>query len=237
MIDRRELLFGGACVAALGTGLALRPRKLKSLLHDEEIGTIIPRHFGPWSSHDGGDIVTPKTPGSLADRLYSQTVTRTYVNKTNNMVVMLLIAYGQSQSDLLQLHRPESCYPAIGFTISGQKSTDIQVPGAVPLPATALTASNGGRIEDIVYWTRLAEYFPRTAGEQRSDRLKTAMSGIIGDGVLVRASAIRMDSPAQYGEIEQFLTSLIAGMAPDKRNVLIGTGRAEAMVRNASTAR
>ncbi|MFA7585873.1 MAG: EpsI family protein, partial [Novosphingobium sp.] len=81
MIDRRELLFGGACVAALGTGLALRPRKMKTLMGEEEIGTIIPRRFGPWVSHDGGDIVTPKTPGSLADRLYSQTVTRTYFNE------------------------------------------------------------------------------------------------------------------------------------------------------------
>lgn len=229
MIARRDFLFGGACVAALGIAEALRPRTLLTLMPSNHLGTLVPSQLGPWTLGEGGDIVVPKVPGSLSDKLYSDTLTRLYVNKDTGEQVMMLIAYGRAQSDLLQLHRPETCYPAIGLAIQARKNDDIEIKPGVTIPAVALTAGEESRVEDIVYWTRLGEYLPRSAGDQRRDRLKTAMEGIIGDGVLVRASMLRHnpEAPSNYDRLNDFMTALILSVAPKVRPGFIGTERAK----------
>lgn len=45
---------------------------------------------------EGGDIVVPKVPGSLSDKLYADTLTRLYINNQTGEQVMLLIAYGRA---------------------------------------------------------------------------------------------------------------------------------------------
>lgn len=227
MIARRDFLFGGACAAALALAEGLRPRTLLTLMPGTSLTELIPTKMGPWILGEGGDIVVPKVPGSLSDKLYSDTLTRLYINTQTGEQVMLLIAYGRAQSDILQLHRPETCYPAIGLAIQARKNDDIPLKPGVSIPAVALTAGEGSRIEDIVYWTRLGEYLPRSAGDQRRDRLKTAMEGIIGDGVLVRASTLRQspDIPAKYDRLNDFMSALIASMPARNRPGFIGSER------------
>lgn len=229
MIARRDFLFGGACVAALGIAEALRPRTLLTLMPSALLTGLVPARMGPWVLGEGGDIVVPKVPGSLSDKLYSDTLTRLYVNTQTGEQVMLLIAYGRAQSDILQLHRPETCYPAIGLAIQSRKNDDIPLKPGVTIPAVALTAGEESRIEDIVYWTRLGEYLPRSAGDQRRDRLKTAMEGVIGDGVLVRASMLRQspDIPPKYDRLNDFMAALIDAMPARNRPGFIGTQRAK----------
>jgi len=41
--------------------------------------------------------------------------------------VMLFASHGSKQSDALQLHRPEACYPSIGFTMKGRELVDLPV--------------------------------------------------------------------------------------------------------------
>jgi len=225
-INRRDILFGTACLAALGCAEALRPRTRIVLKGDDALTDMIPKIFGDWTMGEGGDIVIPKVPGSLADKLYSDTLTRRYVNKRSGEYVMLLIAYGQAQSDILQLHRPESCYPAVGLPIQQRMDHDIHLGTGATVPAVALTAGSGRRTEDIVYWTRLGEYLPRSAADQRRDRLKSAMAGIIGDGVLVRASIVRFGDTPAYALLDQFLASLIDTLPATDRRGLVGTQRA-----------
>jgi len=224
MIDRRDLLIGGLCAAGIAGAEYFRPRKALTLFPGDDLGAIIPHQFGDWKSIEGGGIVVPKTPGSLADRLYSDTVERTYRNVKTGSAIMLLIAYGRAQSDLLQLHRPESCYPAIGLDIKKREFTDIPIQGNNGMiPAVALTAGNITRTEDIVYWTRLGNYLPRTAGEQRQDRLKTAMAGYIGDGALVRVSALRNpDDAERYQMLADFLQKMVSAMPSADQQALIG---------------
>lgn len=226
-IARRDMLFGAACIAALGCAEALRPRTPLVLMKDMPLSDLVPPDLGDWTVGDSGDIVVPKVPGSLADRLYTDTLTRRYYNVETRQQIMLLIAYGKAQSDILQLHRPESCYPAVGLPIQNRIEHDIALPGAAAIPAVALTASAGSRTEDILYWTRLGEYLPRSAADQRSDRLKTAMSGIIGDGVLVRASILRWGDTPAYDVLDGFLADLVEAMPADARAGLIGSVRAQ----------
>jgi len=232
-MDRRDFLIAGAAAAALGGAQALRPRRMVNLLEGPKLNAVIPRSFGTWTTDVDSEIITPKVPGSLEDKLYSEMVSHTYRDTTGKRPsVMLLIAYGRSQSDLLQLHRPEACYPAVGFVISNRELIDLPLSHGQSMPAVEMTASTAERVEDIVYWSRLGEYFPQTAGQQRRDRLKAAMQGYIGDGALVRASTLRgADNNTPYfTALQSFFSDLVQGIAPAQRKVLIGTDRAKALV-------
>ena len=229
MINRRDLLIAGACVGALATAEALRPRTKLQLLANAKLDDLVPVRFGDWSAEDGGEFVVPQTPGSLADKLYNDTITRRYRHSDGGAPVMLLIAYGAAQNDLLQLHRPESCYPAVGFAITHRAFEALRIAPNAVLPAVALTARSGARIEDIVYWTRLGEYLPRTAGEQRRDRLATAMAGLIGDGALIRASVIRERETPDFARVDAFLKDMLIAIEPQKRRALIGSALGSAL--------
>lgn len=228
MIDRRDFLIAASCIGALGTAEALRPRRRVNLLGDRDLSAGLPRKFGAWSAQEGGDIVVPQTDGSLAARLYSKQIIRTYARGDDRPPVMLVIAYGASQSDELQLHRPESCYPAVGFAIRDRRFVTLPIGADATVPAVALRAISSERQEDILYWTRLGEYLPRTAGEQRRTRLATALQGYVGDGVLVRASMVRTDRP-NFDALSDFLRDLVRATQPDIRRVLVGTARSAAV--------
>jgi EpsI family protein len=228
MIDRRDLLFGGSMAAAFATAQWLRPRRTLDLLHGADLEKIVPRRFAGWSSAAGGDFIVPQTPASLAARLYTRQLMRSYA-AAGGPPVMLVMAYGSSQSDALQLHRPESCYAAVGFSIGRRRLIDIPVAPGVTIPAVTLSAAAEGRTEDIIYWTRLGEGLPQTAQAQRAERLRAAMAGVIGDGVLVRASMTRIGDTPDFARLQSFLQRLVLAMPVAARESLIGTARAQAL--------
>lgn len=229
-IQRRDLLIGALCAGALGTAEWLRPRRQLLLLPaGATLAAIIPERFGGWREDQGGGVVTPPTEGSLADRLYDEQLVRSYADNDSATSIMLLATYGRAQSDGLQLHRPESCYPAVGFAIVERRLSAVTVAPGVTVAAVSLSARLGDRHEDIVYWTRLGEALPQTAGDQRSARLAAAVAGYVGDGVLLRASAVRVDDAPQFDRINRFLRDLVLAVAPDKRAALIGTAPARAL--------
>ncbi|NJR77845.1 exosortase-associated protein EpsI, V-type [Sphingomonas corticis] len=234
MIARRDLLVGAGCAAALGAAEYLRPRRALKLLRDgETMARVIPGAFAGWSIGEGGDIVMPETPGSLASRLYSDRVARTYrhADGDGSEEVMLLAAYGAAQSDVLQLHRPEVCYPAVGFTIKERRLVSLPVAPGVTVPAVLLSAQAGGRMEDVAYWTRLGDDLPQTGGDQRWVRLRAAMAGYVGDGVLVRASMLRRGGEPSFPILQQFLSQMLMSTAARDRAALIGRTRADALAR------
>jgi len=105
-------------LGALGASEALRPRRKIDYLGKARLDEVIPAHIGYWRASGGNDIIAPSTPGSLSSRLYNQTVARSYIDeKDEARRIMFLAAYGREQNDALQLHRPKSCYPAVGFVI------------------------------------------------------------------------------------------------------------------------
>jgi EpsI family protein len=222
MINRRDLLIGGACLAAAAGAEALRPRKRVQLLGDRKLEDLIPRSFGAWKAREAEGIVTPQSEDSLAARLYNQSVGRVYAGPGEAMV-MLLIAYGNTQSDTLQLHRPEVCYPAFGFTVTENRAARFDIGNGAQIPGRNLVASAPGRDERISYWTRIGEYLPTNNSEQREMKFRIALSGIIPDGVLVRVSNLLPEDDEGFGLNSRFVADLLHAVPAAVRPALITT--------------
>ncbi len=229
MIGRRNLLIAGACLAGAGGAWALTPRRKVSLLGSAKLAQVTPASFGVWTSADVGDQVAPREEGSLLARLYEETVGRLYTSAASGAQILMFMAHGDTQSDLLQLHRPEVCYPAFGYTLSQSAPTPIALPGGAMLPGRRLVAIAPSRQENILYWSRLGEYLPVNGVEQRLDRLKTAMGGYVADGLLARFSAAGGDPQSALASVAGFIAQLLEAVAPEHRAGLIGSRLAAAM--------
>jgi EpsI family protein len=229
MIDRRAVVLGSVCLAAAASAEALRPKQHLNLLGRASLEDITPRTFGSWSQVQTGTIVQPREEGTLAAQLYSQVLARVYNDASSGDYVMLAVAYGDTQSDLLQLHRPETCYPAFGFALSAFQRTDVNLAEAVKVPARSLVAKAPGRIENVTYWTRIGQYLPGSQTEQRRDKLKTAIAGHIPDGMLVRCSTIGERTERDLAVNSRFLNQLILAIAPGHWPAFIGTALAETL--------
>jgi len=229
-MNRRALIAGAACVGGALLAQQLKPHKYVSLLQQEKLDDLIPRQFGRWSSEDAGDPLALNGPGTLSAKLYNQLVTRAYQNGATGQQLLMLLAHGERQSDELQLHRPEICYPAFGFELLRNEPTQLRLAKAVTLPARRLVCRSPSREESVVYWSRLGEYLPIDASEQRTDRFKNAFAGVIPDGVLCRFST-GDPSDRTWASLEQFVQELMAATGPAGRRVLVGTERARRLDR------
>lgn len=230
MMDRRQLIFGAGLAVSAAAAAALTPRRHVILLGaGRELETLIPQRVGGWTAVPSDQFVLPKTPGSLSDRLYNQTVARLY-QSPDGIPVMLVMAYGQTQNDTLQLHRPEACYTAVGFEISKSEISRVALPGGA-LPVRELVATSESRIEPIVYWTRIGDTLPTTGQEQRMAKLEQQFDGIIPDGILVRMSTVGEPSPEIFAALRGFAAALVTAVVPADRPVLIGHTLGSAMLR------
>lgn len=227
-MKRRDLIFGGMALGALGVGEALRPRKKLMLLKNATVAKALPIEFGHWSARDSDNLVNPATAGRLTRALYSQLVMRIYSNLQTNTDVMLLAAYGDTQSDLLQLHRPESCYPAVGFTLKRSQPDMLDIGGGAKLPIRRVVAEMQDRVENIVYWTRMGEALPQSGEQQRSQRISNSIQGFIPDGILMRTSLVG-DPDESFKVLDQFVPDLLHAIAPAQRMGFVGTALANAL--------
>ena len=226
MIARRELVLGGACMAAGAAAGALKIRKEVTLLGPKKIADVVPTAFGHWTSQDVGDPYAVNGPESLSSKLYNELVTRQYADGGPGAPILALFAYGRHQSDELQLHRPEVCYPAFGYEVVRNEPLPLKIGGIATVPARRLAAQAEDRRDSIIYWSRMGELIPQDSRQQRMVRLKIAMRGILPDGLLCRFS-MTGDTPQQnWRQMEAFIDSLVLAVAPDERKVLIGTERA-----------
>jgi EpsI family protein len=228
-MNRRALIAGALCAGGAGLAYQLKPHRFVSLLNEAKLDDLVPRRFGNWTSDDVGDPLALNGPGTLSSKLYNQLVTRLYSDGRTR--VMVLLAHGERQSDELQLHRPEICYPAFGYELLANEPEQLPLGGRVNLPARRLLARSPNDEERVIYWTRIGEYFPTSSGEQRKARFSNTMAGIIPDGVLCRFSTA--DTAAAWGGLRDFLQQLMVATAPPGRRVLIGSARSLALQQRA----
>lgn len=222
MLRRREIMLGLPLLASAAAGWALTPRNRLNLLGDMKIEDKIPLTIGSWEVTPSNAVVLPPPQeGTLAAELYSQQVSRLYVSPTD-IPVMMVIAYGDTQSDSLQLHRPEVCYAAVGFEIRDSRRVDIPVVADASLPARALFARSNDRQEPIIYWTRIGDFLPASGTDQRVMRLRTEIKGYLADGVLVRLSTVADPTPEIFDGLKRFASEMLLASDPLVLPALIG---------------
>ena len=126
------LLACAAMLGAMALAVAITPHRLMARTHEVfDIDKHLPTQFGDWKPVEGLNVVEPAPPDSLEREIYNQEASRGFVDPDGN-VVMLLVAYGESQSDRLQLHHPEVCYTAQGFRVSRTKSVKARAKSSIP---------------------------------------------------------------------------------------------------------
>ena len=125
----RSVNLALACVAMLAAAAlayVMTPHRLMARTHDAfNIDAHVPRSFGEWAELSGLQAIKPP-PDGLEAEIYNQEVARAYVDKDGH-AVMLMIAYGESQSDRLQMHHPEVCYTAQGFRVTQAGDDGVQL--------------------------------------------------------------------------------------------------------------
>jgi len=208
-------------LAAAGLALALTPVKRMGDQRKINLETMVPAKFGDWSI-DPTIVPVMVSPDAQAviDKIYNQTLARTYVNARGERV-MLSIAYGGDQSDAMQVHRPEVCYSGQGFQILrgvvGYMATTYG-----ELPVKRLFAKKGGRNEPITYWVTVGDRATHVGIKQKLAQLRYGLTGTVPDGMLVRVSSIASDDAVAYRLQDAFVKDMLSALSDADRVRVIG---------------
>jgi EpsI family protein len=221
ILHPRAIGAAALILAAAGLAQVMVPRELMARASEKfALQTVIPGQFGEWTQVPGIRLVEPIEPDALARQLYSQEMGRGYVDGEGHLV-MLMVAYGPSQGDRLQLHRPEECYVAEGFRVSPALETKVSY-GSGSLKLKRLSAQRAQRFEPISYWMRVGDDVATGVLDRQFIKLKYGLRGIIPDGTLVRVSTIGLPEAAAYVVQDRFIRDLLAAVAPENLKYLIG---------------
>ena len=223
-INLRNLLIGLSMLVAAGMALALTPRiKVADQGPKISLEAMIPKQFSEWKMDETiAPIMVSPDVKAMLDKIYNQTLTRTYINNKGERI-MLSIAYGGDQSSSMQVHRPEVCYVAQGFQV-GSTTKDFIDASGTKVPVMKLVASQGNRIEPITYWVMIGDSAVRGNLEQGFARLKYGLTGKIPSGILIRVSSISSDESESYRIQEQFVRDMLGAVPMKDRKVLTGAG-------------
>ena len=207
----------------------LAPRELMARTAALDLETAIPRQFGGWTLVPSIQPITPAEPEGVVDpdakngQVYSQEVSRGYADRSGN-VVMFLVAYGPVQNYRLKAHRPEICYTANGFRVSGKHGEVLAIGmGEQPLKLTRLIAERESRFEPISYWMRVGNDIATGVVDRQIIRLKYGLRGIIPDGALIRISTVGLSREMSFKVQDQFIRDFLDAVAPQDRKFFTGT--------------
>ena len=206
-------------VSPLGIATALLPCNVPAQRCPVNSGQFITACRLAWEQ--SGQLVNPETE-QLLKTLYSQLLSRTYVNKQGYRI-MLSAAYGDDQRGGLQAHRPEVCYPAQGFTVNSLQ--DVAMPTSFGnIDVRRLTTTKGPRDEPVTYWLTVGDHVIRNKVDKRLMEFRLALTGQIPDGLLFRISSIDKEPGRAFTMQQQFVADLMGAVPTETRRQLSGLG-------------
>ncbi|MGV3499157.1 MAG: exosortase-associated protein EpsI, B-type [Hydrogenophaga sp.] len=230
----KPLLLLLLMIASAALAAAMRP---SGSLADEretiDLQTMVPRVLGEWREAPdvAVQIVDPELQQTI-DAIYTQVLTRNYV-RADGQRIMLSIAYGKAQTDNLQLHLPEVCYPAQGFQLESIEKFPLEL-GDQTITARRMRTHLGQRYEPVTYWTVVGDHVTAGGLDKKLTEMRYGLRGRIPDGMLVRISSIDRDSAAAHRLHAEFAQSLVSAIRPDLRGRFAGLALpASADARNA----
>jgi EpsI family protein len=218
--SRRQIILGGALLAVSGLAYARTPKPVVAPPRDGFFEDVVPKAVGPWSFVTASGLVLPPED-ELSDRLYNEVLTRVY-SAPGRLPIMLLVAYSNVQDGMLQLHRPETCYPVGGYRLTETKTEQLGLGPRGSLPVRTFTASAPTRVEHVLYWTRIGPELPTSWSNQRLSVVRANLRGEIPDGILIRASAVTADAKMAQQEIATFVRSLVSAVDAKTRALFVG---------------
>lgn len=217
---RRDLLIGGGCLAGAVLGGSASAWNAPRKLPDGGLDALVPKRLGDWRLTGTNGVIVAEEREDVRGP-YDDLLTRIY-RAEGSPPITLLVAYGGSQREDVQLHRPEGCYPAAGFTLSDREPVRLRLAGAPVVSAQMILAEAPLRTEQVLYWTRIGAEFPTSIMEQRWAVVRENLAGRTPDGVLVRLSAPGADRDGAASAFRAFLTALLASSSPAAARVLVG---------------
>jgi EpsI family protein len=211
------------CAASVGAVVARPNTKAADVGPAFSLETMIPKQFRNWSEEPQriSRVINPQTR-ELLDKLYSQILTRTYVN-AEGYRIMLSLAYGSDQLGSLQAHKPEVCYPAQGFVLQ-KNETAVLATAFGNIPVRRLFATMGARQEPLTYWFTVGDKAVLGTTQKRLVDLRYRLTGRIPDGMLFRVSSIDRDEDRAHQMQDQFINQLLQTVSPAERKRLSGLG-------------
>lgn len=220
-VSRRQLLFGSAMIATSAAAFSLVPKAGAAILRPGELETAIPHRLGAWNYVTASGLVLPPRD-ETEERAYDQVLTRVYQSDDGGPGVMLLIAYGGGQTGLFEVHRPEACYPAQGYALSGRRQVGVPIGGGKDVTGTFWSAQSDVRQEQLLYWTRIGDYFPESWAAEHVAVVRSNVALRLPDGVLVRMSVLSNDAAASIARLELFARAMVSGVGATGRRVMLG---------------
>lgn len=221
-LSYKYLWLGLAMLTAAAGAVELRPtQRLADQGPRVDLQAIIPVQVGPWHLEEstGNQLVNPQTQAAI-DKIYTQVLSRTYVNPEGYRV-MLMVPYGADQSDDMGVHDPAGCYPAQGFRILGNRKDLIKtVYGFIPV--RRMEAENGPRHEPVTYWSTVGGKAVNDDWDRKLAQLAYVLEGKIPDGLLFRVSSIDPDSARAYRFQDEFINTLLQSLAAEQRARIAG---------------
>jgi len=208
--------------ASIGAVVARPGMKAAGLGPAISLEAMIPKHFGDWREDTQRvvQVINPQTQKTL-DELYSEILTRVYMN-SDGYRIMLSLAYGSDQRGSLRAHYPEACYSAAGFTLHRREASQLTTLFG-EIPVRRLFTSKGSREEPLTYWLRVGDKAVQ-GWQSRLVALSYTLTGQIPDGLLFRVSSIDPDQARANQMQDQFINQLLQTVSPAERKHLSGLG-------------
>ena len=184
--------------------------------------TLFPASFGGWrlAPEQANSVVNPQQQETL-DAIYDEIVSRVYIDQASGRRVMVSLAYGSNQSRATQIHKPEVCYPAQGFSLVSMRK-DLLPLQPHGLPVMRVVAKMGNRVEPLTYWIRSGDRVVRGAIEQNLARVSLGLRGYIPDGLLFRVSEITPNVDEAFDLQDRFVREYLAQLPEAARESYIG---------------
>lgn len=211
-------------VAASVLAHVMVPRRMMADERSPEISLVamIPDSFRGWATQQNNSqfVVDPQAVASI-HQIYSQTLTRIYVDEQGQSV-MLSIAYGRDQRDQLQVHYPEICYPAQGFQLLSSRSGELQTARG-KLPVRRLeTILNLQRPEQVTYWLVIGNTVTLGGVDKKLREMRLGLRGVVPDGLIFRVSSIDANSARAFASQDRFVNDLLDSLPLASRQIVAG---------------
>lgn len=229
MTSRRTALAlcAGMAATAVAAEWARPTIKLSKAGEGFTLDKLFPSSFGAWSLDPGAPVVLPPPDQqALLDKIYNQTLARTYVHQSKYRI-MLSVAYGGDQSDGLTVHIPDVCYVAQGFRMVEAADGVVSLAGGT-IPVRDLVMVMGTRREPVTYWVLMGDEATISNAQRRMVSIRYGLKRQIPEGMLVRISSINANYPEALDWHRRFALDLWQALPPDDRVRVFGRPQARA---------